>query len=75
MDTGNAGKKEGTNLLLPPFTAITRIGSSLSLVWVDLGPSHGVSPGRVLAVDFDCARVMRVYSNALHLGVADSMKN
>ena len=31
---------EGTNLLLSPFTTVTRIGGSLSLVWVDLGPSH-----------------------------------
>ena len=31
---------EGTNLLLSPFTTVTRVGGSLSLVWVDLGPGH-----------------------------------
>lgn len=27
-------------LLLSPFTTVTRVGGPLSLVWVDLGPSH-----------------------------------
>lgn len=27
-------------LLLSPFTTVTRVGSSLSLVWLDLWPSH-----------------------------------
>ena len=31
---------EGANLLLSPFTTVTRVGGSLSLVWVDLGTSH-----------------------------------
>ena len=33
--------KEATNLLLSPFTTVTRVGGSLSLLWVNLGPSHG----------------------------------
>lgn len=28
-------------LLLSPFTTVTRVGGSLSLLWVNLGPSHG----------------------------------
>ena len=30
-----------THLLLPSFTTITCLSCSLSLVWVDLGSSHG----------------------------------
>ena len=39
---GNVTEKEATNLLLSPFTAVTRVGSSLSLVRIDLGTSHDV---------------------------------
>ena len=41
-DQGILAKVEGTHLLLSPFTTVTRIGDSLSLVGVDLGTSHGI---------------------------------
>ncbi len=40
--SGDLVENKATNLLLSPFTTVTRIGGSLSLFWVNLWPSHGV---------------------------------
>ncbi len=42
VEVGILAEKKATNLLLSPFTTVTRIGGSLSLFWVNLWPSHGV---------------------------------
>ena len=57
-------KTEGTHLLLSPFTTVTRVGGSLSLVWVDLGPSHIVMWRRIVR----CGKGLEPYNfmSSLH---------
>lgn len=55
-------------LLLSSFTTVTRVGGSLSLLWVNLGPSHSVGKEEDWLCGFLFFVVTSITADAQQLG-------